>query len=207
MSVAPVSDTPGSAVPGDPLPHNRLSRWLNRALVAVGEASAWIWLLVLAVVLTNVFSRFVLARGSIALEELSWHLFGAVLMLSLAYAVVRDDHVRVDVLREKFSLRSQAIIELLAILFLALPIVVLMVDALLPFAYQSYLHNERSQAPSGLPHRFIFKSVLPIGLALVALALLSRATRCSTLLFNFPRALVAPGHDRDRGVHGPDGAA
>ncbi|MGM3387974.1 TRAP transporter small permease subunit [Stutzerimonas stutzeri] len=194
-------------MPGDPLPHNRLSRWLDRALVAVGEASAWIWLLVLAVVLTNVFSRFVLARGSIALEELSWHLFGAVLMLSLAYAVVRDDHVRVDVLREKFSLRSQAIIELLAILFLALPIVVLMVDALLPFAYQSYLHNERSQAPSGLPHRFIFKSVLPIGLALVALALLSRATRCSTLLFNFPRALVAPGHDRDRGVHGPDGAA
>ncbi|NKQ11393.1 TRAP transporter small permease subunit [Pseudomonas sp. SST3] len=204
MSVHPVS--PNAAAPASheaALPHNRLSYWLDKALVAIGEASAWIWLLVLAVVLTNVFSRFVLARGSIALEELSWHLFGAALMLALAYAVVRDDHVRVDVLREKFTLRSQAIIELLAILILALPVVLLMVDALIPFAYQAFIYNERSQAPSGLPHRFIFKSVLPLGLALVALALASRATRCSTLLFNFPRALVPASGDRDRGHSQP----
>ena len=204
MSAHPVS--PNEAVPAaeaDALPHNRLSYWLDKTLVAIGEASAWIWLLVLAVVLTNVFSRFVLSRGSIALEELSWHLFGAALMLALAYAVVRDDHVRVDVLREKFSLRSQAVIELLAIVFLALPVVVMMVDALVPFAYQAFIYDERSQAPSGLPHRFIFKSVLPLGLTLLALALLSRASRCSTLLFNFPRVFTAPTHDRDRGHSQP----
>ena len=169
----------------DALPYNRISRPLDRLLVAIGRASAWLWLAVLLVVLANVFSRFALSRGSIALEELSWHLFGAALMLALAYAVVRDDHVRVDVLRERFSLRSQAWIELLAIALLALPVIVLMIDALIPYAYKAYLYNERSQAPSGLPYRFIFKSVLPIGLVLVALALLSRALRCSTLLFNF----------------------
>ncbi|MFG3454483.1 TRAP transporter small permease subunit [Stutzerimonas stutzeri] len=204
MAVHPVS--PNNAVPAsqaDVLPHNKLSFWLDKGLVAIGEASAWIWLLVLAVVLTNVFSRFVLSRGSIALEELSWHLFGAALMLALAYAVVRDDHVRVDVLREKFTLRSQATIELLAILILALPIVLLMVDALAPFAYQAFIYEERSQAPSGLPHRFIFKSVLPLGLSLVALALLSRASRCSTLLLNFPRAMTPATGDRDRGHSQP----
>lgn len=204
MSVHPVS--PNAAAPASieaALPHNRLSHWLDRILVAIGEASAWLWLLVLAVVLTNVFSRFVLSRGSIALEELSWHLFGTALMLALAYAVVRDDHVRVDVLREKFTLRSQAVIELLAIVLLALPVVVLMIDALIPFAYQAFIYNERSQAPSGLPHRFIFKSVLALGLSLVALALFSRATRCSTLLFNFPRALAPAPDDRDRGHSQP----
>ncbi|WP_404436265.1 TRAP transporter small permease subunit [Stutzerimonas chloritidismutans] len=204
MAVHPVS--PNNAVPAsqaDVLPHNKLSFWLDKGLVAIGEASAWIWLLVLAVVLTNVFSRFVLSRGSIALEELSWHLFGAALMLALAYAVVRDDHVRVDVLREKFTLRSQATIELLAILILALPIVLLMVDALVPFAYQAFIYDERSQAPSGLPHRFIFKSVLPLGLSLVALALLSRASRCSTLLLNFPRAMTPATGNRDRGQSQP----
>lgn len=189
MSFKPVS--PDAPAP-DALPYNRISRPLDRLLVAIGQASAWLWLAVLLVVLANVFSRFALSRGSIALEELSWHLFGAALMLALAYAVVRDDHVRVDVLRERFSLRSQAWIELLAIALLALPVIVLMIDALIPYAYKAYLYSERSQAPSGLPHRFIFKSVLPIGLALVALALLSRALRCSTLLFNFPRALTAP---------------
>lgn len=204
MSVHPVS--PNDAAPASAkaeLPHNRLSYWLDRALVAIGELSAWLWVLCLLVVLTNVFSRFVLARGSIALEELSWHLFGAAVLLSLAYAVVRDDHVRVDVLSEKFTLRSRAIIELLAIAFLALPVVVLMVDALIPFAYQAFIYSERSQAPSGLPHRFIFKSTLPLGLMLLALALFSKATRCSTLLFKFPRAITATSNDRDRGHSQP----
>ena len=197
MAIHPVSpSSPASAPSAHALPHNRLSRGLDRLIAIIGEAASWLWLAVLLVVLGNVFSRFVLSRGSIALEEMSWHLFGATLMLTLAYAVVRDDHVRVDVLREKFTLRSQATIELLAILLLALPVVILMVDALIPFAWQAYTYGERSQAPSGLPHRFIFKSVLPLGLALVALALFSRATRCSTLLFDFPRA-VAPRGERD----------
>lgn len=204
MSVHPVSPDAATPAPAETaLPHNRLSYWLDRTLVAIGELSAWLWVLCLLVVLTNVFSRFVLARGSIALEELSWHLFGAAVLLALAYAVVRDDHVRVDVLSEKFTPRTRAVIELLAIMFLALPVVVLMVDALIPFAYQAFIYDERSQAPSGLPHRFIFKSVLPLGLTLLALALFSKATRCSTLLFDFPRAVTAPTHDRDRGHSQP----
>ncbi|WP_324732948.1 TRAP transporter small permease subunit [Pseudomonas paeninsulae] len=181
------------------LPNNRLSWRLNRLIVAIGQASAWLWLAVLLVVLSNVFSRFVLARGSIALEELSWHLFGAAMMLALAYAVVRDDHVRVDVLREKFSLRLQAQIELAGIVLLALPVIGLMIDSLIPYAYTAFIYQEHSQAPSGLPYRFLFKSVLPLGLILVAIALVSRASRCSTLLFNFPRAISVPDDDRDGG--------
>lgn len=181
------------------LPNNRLSWRLDRLIVAIGQASAWLWLAVLGVVLSNVFSRFVLARGSIALEELSWHLFGAAMMLSLAYAVVRDDHVRVDVLREKFSLRLQAQIELAGIVLLALPIIGLMIDSLIPYAYTAFVYQEHSQAPSGLPYRFLFKSVLPLGLILVAIALVSRASRCSTLLFNVPRAISVPADDRNGG--------
>jgi TRAP-type mannitol/chloroaromatic compound transport system permease small subunit len=181
------------------LPNNRLSWRLDRLIVAIGQASAWLWLGVLGVVLSNVFSRFVLARGSIALEELSWHLFGAAMMLSLAYAVVRDDHVRVDVLREKFSLRLQAQIELAGIVLLALPVIGLMVGSLIPYAYTAFVYQEHSQAPSGLPYRFLFKSVLPLGLILVGIALFSRASRCSTLLFNFPRAISVPADDRNGG--------
>ena len=104
------------------LPHNRLSLVMDRLISAVGRALSWLWLAMLVVVLVNVFSRFVLARGSIALEELSWHLFGITMMMTLAYAVVKDDHVRVDVLREKFPLKIRALIEALGIALLALPI-------------------------------------------------------------------------------------
>lgn len=190
------SNTPPGNSPGvagdDGLPANALSWRLDRLVVAVGRLSSWLWIGVLVVVLINVFSRYALSQGSIALEELSWHLFGIATMLTLGYAVVRDDHVRVDVLKEKFSLRAQAVIELTGIVVLALPVIYLMIDALVPYAWKAWIYQERSQAPSGLPYRYIFKSTLPLGLALVMLALFSRATRCTTLLFGFPRAVMPP---------------
>jgi TRAP-type mannitol/chloroaromatic compound transport system permease small subunit len=171
------------------LPTNRLSYRLDMTILLFGRAISWLWLATLAVVLTNVVNRFILGRGSIAVEELSWHLFGATMILTLAYAVVSDDHVRVDVIREKFSLRTQAWIELTAIVLLALPILYLMVEQLYQYGYRSYLRGERSQAPSGLPYRFIIKTLIPIGLTLVAVALFSRVLRCCTLLFGFPRRI------------------
>ncbi len=178
---------------GPKLPTNRVSYFADSGISIFGKAVSWLWIVTLVVVLSNVFSRFILGRGSIALEELSWHLFGATMMLTLAYAVVTDDHVRVDVLREKFSLKTQAWIELLAIVLLLLPILYFMIDELIQYAYRSFIRGERSQAPSGLPYRFIIKSMLPIGMSLVAIAIVSRALRCATLLFGFPRAFTPKG--------------
>nr|WP_241264589.1 TRAP transporter small permease subunit [Marinobacter daepoensis] len=183
------------------LPTNALAWRLDRLVVAVGRLGSWLWIGVLVVVLINVFSRYVLSQGSIALEELSWHLFGTATMLTLGYAVVRDDHVRVDVLKEKFSPRVQASIELMGIALLALPVIYLMVEVLVPYAWKAWIYQERSQAPSGLPYRFIFKSMLPLGLIFVMIALFSRLLRCATFLFGFPRAVVPPNDDRRSAGH------
>lgn len=192
----------GAALPVEnELPFNALSVRLDRLVVAAGRLASFLWLAVMGVILVSVFSRYVLAQGSIALEEMSWHLFGSATMLTLGYAAVRDDHVRVDVLRERFSLRSQAWIDLLGIVLLALPILYLMVHTLVPTAWTAWVYQERSQAPSGLPYRFIFKSILPLGIALVMVALLSRALRCTTLLFGFPRATELPRSDRPSPGH------
>jgi len=189
-ATGPRDAAPGG-MPGPPdLPYNRVSWWLDRAVSRIGEWASWLWLAVLVVILVNVFSRFVLARGSIMLEELSWHLFGLTLMLTLAYAVVRDDHVRVDVLREKFSLRAQAVVELLAIVLLALPILWLMLENLFTNVETAYVRNETSQAPTVLPYRFLMKGTMPVGIGLIAVALFSRALRCCTLLLRFPSALT-----------------
>ncbi|MCE8018349.1 TRAP transporter small permease subunit [Halomonas sp. MCCC 1A17488] len=187
MSTPHASDSPHALPPE--LPTNRVSHALDTAIAVLGKGLSWLWLATLAVVLANVFSRFILGRGSIALEELSWHFFGATMILTLAYAVVTDDHVRVDVLRERFSLRFQAWVELLGIVVLVLPVLAFMVDGLAEYAYRSFERGEHSQAPSGLPYRFIIKSTLPLGMALIALALSSRALRCCTYLFDFPRKL------------------
>ncbi|MFC2992748.1 TRAP transporter small permease subunit [Halomonas tibetensis] len=177
-----------SSLPPD-LPTNHLSHRLDISVAFTGKLLSWLWIATLVVVLTNVFSRFILGRGSVALEEMSWHLFGATMILTLAYAVVTDDHVRVDVLREKFSLRFQAWVDLAGIMLLMMPLLYFMIDGLFEYAQRSFLQGESSQSASGLPYRYIIKSSLPIGMALIAIALFSRALRCTTLLFNFPREL------------------
>ncbi|MEX0872800.1 MAG: TRAP transporter small permease subunit, partial [Aquisalimonadaceae bacterium] len=177
-------------------PTNRVSRVLDGFIRHLGQLSAWLWLAVLAVVIANVFSRFALNRGSIALEELSWHLFGAAMLLSLCYAVTMDSHVRVDVLRERFSIKLQAWIELVGITVLLLPVLYILITDLIPYAQRSFTFGERSQAPSGLPFRWILKGLMPMAFALIFVAAVSRALRCCALLFGLPRPIwPEPGPD------------
>ena len=89
MTDTNVSGGEQSPAPGeDFLPTNALAWRLDRLVVAVGRFASWLWIGVLVVVLINVFSRYVLSQGSIALEELSWHLFGTATMLTLGVVPV-----------------------------------------------------------------------------------------------------------------------
>ena len=182
--------------PSKTFPTNALSFRLDAMIAFTGKLLSWLWVVTIAVVLTNVFSRFILGRGSIALEELSWHFFGATMIMTLAYAIVTDDHVRVDVLRERFSLRLMAWVELLGITLLMLPLMYFITEQLIEYAYRSFEQGEASQSPSGLPYRFILKSTLPIGMILMTVAFVSRLLRCTTYLFKFPRE-VRPTHPTD----------
>ncbi|WP_435103905.1 TRAP transporter small permease subunit [Arhodomonas sp. AD133] len=170
------------------LPETALSRTLDGLIVGVGQAASWLWLPVVAVILVSVISRYAFGQGSILLEELSWHIYGVAWPLGLAYTLATDDHVRVDVLHERFSLRAQAWIELLGLVLLLLPFLILSIYYGAPYAYDAFTRGEASQAPSGLPYRFFLKSFIPLSLALLAVAAFARLTRCTALLFGFPRA-------------------
>ena len=173
------------------LPDTSVSRALDSFIGGLGRLVSWLWLGVVAVILYSVISRYAFGQGSILLEELSWHLFGLAWPIGVAYAVVTDDHVRVDVIHERLSLRAQAWIEIFGIVFLLMPFLLITIFYALPYAYDSFVRGETSQAPSGLPYRFILKSVIPIALTLVAVAAISRLLRCTALLFNWPHAYKA----------------
>ncbi len=168
------------------LPETALSHALDRLIVGIGHAASWLWLPVVAVILVSVISRYAFGQGSIMLEELAWHIYGVAWPLGLAYTLVTDDHVRVDVLHERLSLRAQAWIEVMGILLLLLPFLALGIYYGVPYAYEAFIRGETSQAPSGLPYRFFLKSFIPLSLALLAVAAFARLTRCTALLFGFP---------------------
>lgn len=165
------------------LPHTRWSRRIDNALQTIGRWSSGIWLILLAVIVINVLMRYVFSEGRIELEELQWHLYSIGFLLGLSYAYQADTHIRVDVLHERMQPATQAWIELYGILLFLLPFIALVLIYAVPFVMSSYALSEISPSPGGLPLRWLIKAFLPIGFALLLLAVLSRLIRVWTFLF------------------------
>lgn len=168
------------------LPQTSLSLKLDQALTLIGKISAWMWLVVVGLILYAVVGRYAFGQGSVTLEEWQWHVAGATWLLGLSYALVVDDHVRVDVLHERMGLKTQAWVEFLGIVLLLLPFLGLTIWETIPYAHSSFLQGERSQAPAGLDNRWILKAVLALSFVLLAIASISRLAKVTALLFGFP---------------------
>ena len=168
------------------LPETSFSKPVDRALTHIGHAISWIWLLLLAVIVMNVVLRYAFSQGRIEFEEFQWHLYATGFLIGLGFALQTDSHIRVDVLHERFSPRHQAWVEWYGLLFLLLPFVILVLIYSVPYAYISFQQNEVSQSPGGLPYRWLIKTMLPLGFALLLLAAVSRLTRVWAYLFNAP---------------------
>jgi len=82
--------------------------------------------------------------------------------------------VRVDIFYDKFSAKTQLIIDMLAIVFFILPLSGLIIYVGIGFVEMSYLQHEASSDPGGLTHRWIVKSLMPLAFILLALQALSK---------------------------------
>jgi len=171
------------------LPNTAVSRVLDTAMIAVGKAASWLWLAVVGVIIYAVVGRYAFGQGSVTLEEWQWHIAGAAWLLGLAYTLSVDDHVRVDVLHERLSLKAQGWIELLGILLLLLPFLAIALMEAIPYALSSYEQGETSQSPAGLANRWILKAILALAFALIAVSAIARLSRVTALLFGFPKPL------------------
>ena len=177
---------------GARLPHTAISLIIDRIIRAIGHMVSYVWMVLLAVIVTNVAIRYLLGQGRIEFEELQWHLYAIGFLIGLAYCLESDEHVRVDLLHGRFSLRGQAWVELFGILFLLLPFIALVLIYGVPFVTYAFAIREVSEAPGGLPLRWVIKAFLPLAFLLLAIAALSRLTRITACLFGLPRPLAKP---------------
>ena len=133
------------------LPQTRISDALDGFIRRIGDAISWIWLVLVAIIVLNVTMRYVFGEGRIEFEEIQWHIYSFGFLLGLSYCLQADDHVRVDVLYDRFSLKAKAWVELCGILFFLLPFIFLVVFYAIPFVTYSVSIGEVSEAPGGLP--------------------------------------------------------
>ena len=126
--------------------------------------------LLIGVSVYDIVGRQFYNTGSTRLQELEWHLFVGLVLASIGYAYLRDAHVRIDVLRDRASDRTKAIVEAFGYVLALVPFCLVVIVYGSQLAWIGFVSDERSRAALGLPMRWIIKSTLPLGSLLLLLA-------------------------------------
>lgn len=167
-----------------------LSDAIDRTLAQIAHLFGWLFIALVAVICWDVLTRKlgfqIPGFGSTPIQELEWHIHGALFLFWLGYAYVRDVHVRIDVFTAGKTARQKARLELLGIIVFAIPYCMVATYFAYRFAETSFLQNESSDAPNGLPNRWIIKFCLFLGLVLLDAAVASVMIRKLVQLFGPP---------------------
>ena len=131
--------------------------------------TAFILAILVVLVVYDATARYLFSEGSTALQELEWHFFDVVILLSIAYTLRNNAHVRVDIFYEKFSPKTKVLINIFSFVFFVLPLSFLIIYIGIGFVEMSYLQHEASSDPGGLKYRWIVKSLMPLAFVLLAL--------------------------------------
>lgn len=163
-------DNSGSVPVPERHPLVRLSRALDRGLTLAGMVGAWLSIPLIFIIIFDIVTRRFLVLGSTKLQEMEWHLHAALFLLALGFGYLRNSHVRIEVVRERFSQLWKARLEVTGITLFLVPYAALVIWFGLDFAERSFNINEVSSALTGLSHRWIIKSFVPFGMLLLLLA-------------------------------------
>ena len=154
----------------------RLAGGIDGFIDFVGRITAWSSFALALVMSGNVILRYVLHTGSVWSQELEWHLMSPICLFGMSYALRHGEHVRVDVLFASYSDRGKNFVELVsALLLMAICVIVIWLSY--NYVMQSWLNDEGSANPGGIPARYILKALIPIGFALMFVQALGHAIR------------------------------
>ncbi len=147
---------------------------IERFTDLTGRATSWLVLVIVVLMATNVLLRYLFSYGSVWAQELEWHLLAPLILFGMSYALLHGEHVRVDVLYANFSPRKKLYVDLLsAVLSIAVSLIIIALS--LKYVQQSWVIDEQSSDPGGLPYRWALKALIPLGFLFLTLQSLALA--------------------------------
>ncbi len=173
-----------------------ISKFLTSIVTSITTKTAWINVIVMLTILIQVTLRYGFHAGEAWVDELIWH-FYAFFMFGLSYAITTDAHIRVDIAHMQFSRRTQRIVEVLGITLLIFPFTFIILDHSIDWVHHSFTAGEVSENSTGLPYRWLIKSLLPISLVLIFIASLSELIKNVVILIHGEE--VTNNHPSDSG--------
>ena len=143
----------------------------------VGYFTSWLSTILVLVVCYDVVTRYILRNSSVAVQELEWHIFSVLFLIAAAYTLKVDGHVRVDVFYSIMTPRWKAVIDFAGSLVFLIPFSILVIWTSQNFISMSFMTQETSPDPGGLPYRWLLKAMIPAGFVLVLLQGIAIAVR------------------------------
>ena len=144
----------------------QISRWIDRLSEFVGRCVAWLILAAVLISAVNAVVRKLFNMSSNGFLEIQWYLFAAVFLLAAGYTMLRQEHVRIDVILGRFSKRTQIKIEAVCIVVFLFPFCVNVITLVWPLVVRSYLTGEMSSNAGGLIRWPVF-AMVPAGFTLL----------------------------------------
>ena len=145
------------------------SRVIDRFQSAIGRTAAWLLVPMMLVIIIDVVTRkfgllisvkdFFWDTGMVGagdfvntyltstkFQELEWHLHAALFLLCMGFGYMKNSHVRIEIVREKFDTRTKSWLEVVGIVFFIVPYTYLLFRYGFNFAERSFAMNEVSSA-------------------------------------------------------------
>ncbi|MEP7068348.1 MAG: TRAP transporter small permease subunit, partial [Usitatibacter sp.] len=157
---------------------NRFLLLIDRFSMTVGQTFAWCILVLTLGTSYEVFVRYVLKDPTSWAFDMSYILYGALFIMSGAYALSRDAHVRGDVIFRLLRPRVQATIELVLYFIFFYPGVTALIIAGFGYAHDSYGYKEVSvNSPVGVPI-WQLKALIPVAGIMLFIQGIAQVIRC-----------------------------
>ncbi|OCW57379.1 TRAP transporter small permease subunit [Hoeflea olei] len=164
----------------------RFLAWVASLICAVnlliGRSFSWLALAIVVVCFTVVVQRYLFSVSHLWMQDLYVWLNGAMFMAVAGFALLRDDHVRVDIFYRPAGIRTRAIADLIGVVLFLLPFTWVVYTYSLPFVIRSWGYREASANVGGMPGLYILKSFILAFAALIALQGIAMAIRSVLVL-------------------------
>ena len=149
-----------------------LSRAIDAITERVGRLVYWLVLAVVLISAANATVRKAFDYSSNAYLEVQWYLFSVIFLFGAGYTLLRNEHVRIDIIQGRLSPRAQNWIDVFGILLFLMPMSLIILWLSWPLFLDSYERHEVSTNAGGLiiwPARLM----IPVGFGLLILQAVS----------------------------------
>jgi TRAP-type mannitol/chloroaromatic compound transport system permease small subunit len=145
----------------------RAVRVIDKFTDTTGTWVAWLAIPLVAVVAWEVIARYAFNAPTIWSFDMTYMLYGTIFMLGAAYALHKGAHIRTDFFFERWSVRTQGVIDSVAYVVFFFPSLAMFLFVTGAESWYAFEIGETSEQTPWRPILWPFKAVIPLACLLL----------------------------------------